>query len=148
LKKISINLIIIINYIFILVLDQIILLIKNLSIMYKIERIRDFFFLAMNKVLKDTSLELFEKEIIFINDIKISANLSQAEFYLSSLDEKNYNLIFNSVNEKKKEIKYKFAQIIRNRVKKIPQISFQKSFFSKNAFNLEKIISENLQKIK
>lgn len=147
-KKISINLIIIINYIFILVLDQIILLIKNLSIMYKIERIRDFFFLAMNKVLKDTSLELFEKEIIFINDIKISANLSQAEFYLSSLDEKNYNLIFNSVNEKKKEIKYKFAQIIRNRVKKIPQISFQKSFFSKNAFNLEKIISENLQKIK
>lgn len=116
--------------------------------MYKIERIRDFFFLAMNKVLKDTSLELFEKGIIFIDDIKISANLSQAEFYLSSLDEKNYNLIFNSVNEKKKEIKYKFAQIIRNRVKKIPQISFQKSFFSKNAFNLEKILSENLEKIK
>ena len=73
------------------------------------------------KLLKDNS---FHSTIVSVTKVRVSPDLSSAKIYLSVFPFKNLQNVFDLVLDKKNEIKNALALLVKNQVRRIPDLFF------------------------
>ena len=66
----------------------------------------------------------FESEFVTISAISVTPDLSIAKVYVSLYNTKNKTAILNALEEKNHIIRRELARLIKNSVKKIPELRF------------------------
>ena len=73
------------------------------------------------KLLKNSS---FNSTIVSVTKVRVSPDLSSAKIYLSVFPFKNLQNVFDLVLDKKKEIRNALALLVKNQVRRIPELFF------------------------
>ena len=66
----------------------------------------------------------FHSTIVSVTKVRVSPDLSSAKIYLSVFPFKNLQNIFDLVLDKKKEIRNALALLVKNQVRRIPELFF------------------------
>ena len=73
------------------------------------------------KLLKNSS---FNSTIVSVTKVRVSPDLTSAKIYLSVFPFKNLQNVFDLVLDKKKEIRNALALLVKNQVRRIPDLFF------------------------
>ena len=75
----------------------------------------------LQKLLKEN---LFGSVIVSVTKVRVSSDLSSAKTYISVFPVKNTSTIFNLFSEKKNAIRHALALLVKNQVRRIPELFF------------------------
>ncbi len=85
---------------------------------------------------------LFEGEMVMVNDVTISPDLSYAKVYLGFLNAAKRTYLMDLVNYHSKELRQELAQRIRNDVRKIPELQFFPDETLDHALKMDKLFDD------
>lgn len=75
-------------------------------------------------VFQEKSSSLFEGAFITISHVEVSPDLGYAKIFISFLNGKNKETLFDLVNLHSKTVRHELAAKIRNQARKVPELHF------------------------
>lgn len=110
--------------------------------MYKQEKTAKLLQIAMQDILRNFNTP--EIKLVSVMQVDLNANCGNARFYISILSHHDSAHVVKELNDMQKQLRYLLGEKIKNKVRKLPEISFYDEKFLEKAYYMDKFIEEKL----
>ena len=96
----------------------------------------------ISQIIQRNTHTFFEGKMILVNDVVASPDLSYVKVYLGFINQTERQYLLELVNFHAKEIRHELAQLIRNQVRKVPEITYYIDDTLDHALKMDKIFEK------
>lgn len=94
----------------------------------------------INEIFQKDPRHFFGQNLVTITEVEVAVDLSLAKIYFSVLPQNNAEDVLMSLNERKREIRGKFGNLIGKRIRIVPELAFFHDNTEEKANHMDKLI--------